>query len=188
MSHDTSTTTYAHAHELKMAGLRVDPRSPLANLMTRRYCLRCARHYTERDNLGAWRCSYHPGHMVGTVAIDEHAPRNTYSCCGGADTRKGCTRCDHVSTPGKFHEESMAVDEDHVRIIVPHLLAANALSVYPGVVRCAQTAEIAIFRYAPSRSCYAYADVYDVPAAPDYGASTNAWRSPVSMSIKQTLV
>ena len=174
-----------------MAGLRVDPRSPLDNLMVRRLCVRplCGHYYRERDNLGAWKCKYHPGQLVGAVCADVHAKRGTYACCGQVCTSRGCTRCDHVSTPTRMHEESVAVDEDHIRIIAPHLLDDdnnnNTIPRYPGVVRCEETAEIAIFRYAPPRSRYAYGEVYDVATEPNYGGSV-VHTSPIIIMARQT--
>jgi hypothetical protein len=37
-------------------------------------CITCARYFTEMENLGSWRCRYHPGEW--------NHNRREYTCCG----------------------------------------------------------------------------------------------------------
>lgn len=57
-----------------------------------RVCRRCDSIYTERENMGQWRCrAFHPldGCTIG------FAP---YRCCGGKPNSLGCVMADHTDT------------------------------------------------------------------------------------------
>ena len=59
-----------------------------------RVCSRCAREYRELDNVGAWRCRMHPGHVTGAVVVN--GQRSVYTCCNGGEAAVGCVACDHA--------------------------------------------------------------------------------------------
>lgn len=56
-----------------------------------RLCIRCCYIYTERNNIGRWRCErYHPLEQMVTPQS------RRYECCGQALGSRGCVRADHT--------------------------------------------------------------------------------------------
>jgi len=66
----------------------------LLNVNTRR-CSYCSRTYSERDNIGQWKCSFHPGVLEIAHSANWHHMRHRWSCCDRIDNGQGCVRCDH---------------------------------------------------------------------------------------------
>ena len=64
-----------------------------------RTCQRCGVTYTERDNIAAWKCWFHPRTLQHTYDKYGH-PIGTFTCCGGRSRSKGCTAIDH--SDGKY--------------------------------------------------------------------------------------
>lgn len=74
----------------------------MKSLQEERVCARCDKFYTQQENLGAWKCHYHPGVPIGW----NHSGR--YTCCDKSmfineknpdrptDFFHGCKRCDHT--------------------------------------------------------------------------------------------
>lgn len=74
-------------------------------------CKRCTKAFTDFENMGAWRCRYHPCDL-NAAWRGEHYDRNHYDCCGLQDDNPseaqtfeqrrpfGCTVADHTAKPG----------------------------------------------------------------------------------------
>ena len=117
-------------------------RTQLKNTMQKltmiRACVRCESTYRELDNLGAWRCRYHPG-----VVFSEHfhmsgIDAGHYSCCNSsrgttrplndhtfdsgerfrAVRHKGCAKCDHVSTWSREHEARRIMSKEQAHALL----------------------------------------------------------------------
>ena len=88
-----------------------------------RVCKRCAKPFREIDNLGAWKCKYHPSAQNYRWAGDFHK-EGTFDCCGLQDNNPrdsatyersrpfGCTVADHTSKPGGadyLEEDNIAI-------------------------------------------------------------------------------
>lgn len=65
-------------------------------------CVRCRQRYRECDNMGTWKCRYHPGVPY----------QGTYSCCRSRDGEiaydNGCMRCDHSQDAYQVRERRVA--------------------------------------------------------------------------------
>jgi hypothetical protein len=56
-----------------------------------RFCVRCQSQFTERDNIGRWRCTqFHP------LASYATAHSNHYRCCNQRIPSRGCVAADHT--------------------------------------------------------------------------------------------
>lgn len=96
----------------------------VTKLTALRECVRCSKHYREIDNLGTWKCRYHPGllqsahyHVGGidaghwtccALSARVTRPADGYMYTSGElffnNPSRGCARCDHVSTHTRQHE------------------------------------------------------------------------------------
>lgn len=76
-------------------------RHTIADLRRPRTCVLCKMQYRERENIGQWQCSYHPGRMGLACSRPSDGYLNgtlfqVWSCCGKDNWARGCTRCDHA--------------------------------------------------------------------------------------------
>ncbi len=55
-------------------------------------CAYCSRSFQEINNLGMWKCSYHPG----TTGAGNSRGHITQTCCGQPLGSRGCRPCDHA--------------------------------------------------------------------------------------------
>ena len=63
-----------------------------ASLTAIRHCLRCGVAYQDKNNLGQWRCSYHPC----LYRADRRQQQRLFPCCGAPEGSRGCVRADHT--------------------------------------------------------------------------------------------
>jgi hypothetical protein len=150
-----ATGSIARAPNERVRAMRAEA---LAGDLTRlRACARCRRHYAEIDNLGTWRCRYHPG-AVATAPMPG-VPAGHYSCCrasastewtfaerpppGFAAVRPaaGCARCDHV--------EDAAAEHEPTRVVLPTEAATLLLLAAPGVVDDTSRGRVYVLRHPP---------------------------------------
>jgi hypothetical protein len=113
----------------------------LRALHERRACVRCGASYKEIDNLGAWRCAFHPG-VLGSGVADYNAPAHTYSCCArspcGASAhyvhgaRVGCLPADHVALDALVHDDDELLQGLHEPPLVIDIDSAHML-LPPGI-------------------------------------------------------
>lgn len=80
---------------------------PLRQLDFPRICIYCHIRYTEKENIGTWRCVYHP-----FFARDGEFP-----CCG-LRSAHGCTPCDHTDE----HPVVSRWTEENSQIRIPTIL------------------------------------------------------------------
>jgi len=107
----------------------------LESLNELRHCRRCDTPYLEINNLGAWKCRYHPGD-VSAVWADR--PRHTWTCCGAHDdpcplrthADTGCVKCDHVWEVTPTVQEERQLPDAHVARLT---LGKERLAGRPGV-------------------------------------------------------
>ncbi len=102
----------------------------------RRRCARCAETYCESDNLGTWRCAYHPG----TIALHDNDVRTgNYECCDLSPdprskdyavrrSRRGCTPCDHIEFPDMY-----LADDMHMNLDIARRFLSDDLLQAPGI-------------------------------------------------------
>jgi hypothetical protein len=85
-----------------------------------RVCKRCGSDYKEKDNMGAWRCQYHPG-PYNLQWDGENHEAGHWDCCGRSLDKddmlhyemgpaafgkaRGCTACDHTTLDRDYHEQ-----------------------------------------------------------------------------------
>ena len=109
----------------------------LEELNELRECRRCAVQYSEINNLGTWRCHYHPG-AVNNVWND--GTRGRWDCCGAPDVAdplrrhadSGCVKCDHVwNVVGSEQETRFIVDAHAARVTVGEHRLVGAPGVTP---------------------------------------------------------
>lgn len=115
-------------------------------------CRVCDRYFTEMENVGQWKCKWHPGEWDGV--------RRKWTCCGQTERKnvgdhsylgrympwnpkeyinmpgphsKGCTKCDCVSKYKNPVPQTQIVLED-IACIIPQLAAyGKALQDRPGL-------------------------------------------------------
>jgi hypothetical protein len=67
-----------------------------AQLLGPRRCAYCTAQYAERDNVGQWKCRFHPGREEHDKRVLSCVPRFRWTCCDQMDDAPGCTACDHA--------------------------------------------------------------------------------------------
>lgn len=92
-----------------------------------RVCVRCNAIFTERENLGLWRCKhYHPR----AAAMTAHTRQ--YECCGGNYRSKGCVSADHSDRVQENYDDVFFPPDDLERLDFDRVVTSNAWRALPG--------------------------------------------------------
>ena len=91
-----------------------------------RVCVRCNAIFTERENLGLWRCRrYHPR----AAAMTAHT--EAYECCGGNYRSKGCVPADHSDREQESYDDVFFPPDDLERLDFDRVVTSQAWRALP---------------------------------------------------------
>lgn len=116
------------AAELSEILTKAHPKT-LGQLDVRRTCAYCARVFTERKNIGQWRCAYHTGRLE--PSRDGSMTCALYSCCGKARYSRGCRHADHAE------QMIYTVPSDRHLLVLPQCFIVRSENPRPGDLRLA---------------------------------------------------
>jgi|SRR6056297_1712382 len=87
----------------------------LENLDTVQHCVNCRREFTERENLGEWKCYFHPL-PINEWSSGINYAEDVFECCGRPDTNnrslsRGCVRSHHNASRKSFTlDDNVCID------------------------------------------------------------------------------